>query len=112
MSKALLDQPTNTQTPVVHELPERDRRERRRPLLTPEITWSSLKQAFVMLRPDIQWKNPVMFVVEVGAFLTLLFVIEAALGNVASQVSLTYFIALDVWLFLDGALRELRDRGR
>ena len=28
----------------------------------------ALKQAFVMLRPDVQWKNPVMFVVEVGAF--------------------------------------------
>ena len=34
---------------------------------------AALKQSFVMLRPDIQWKNPVMFVVEVGAFLTLLF---------------------------------------
>ena len=61
---------------------------------------AALKQAFVMLRPDIQWKNPVMFVVEVGAFLTLLYLVRAALGASASQVSLTYFIALDVWLFL------------
>jgi len=61
---------------------------------------AALKQAFVMLRPDIQWKNPVMFVVEVGAFLTLLYLLRAALGASASQVSLTYFIALDVWLFL------------
>ena len=58
------------------------------------------KQAFVMLRPDIQWENPVMFVVEVGAVLTLLFVIQAALGQSSSQVPITYFIALDVWLFL------------
>ena len=36
------------------------------------------KQSFVMLRPDIQWKNPVMFVVEVGAVLTLLFVVAGA----------------------------------
>jgi len=60
----------------------------------------ALKQAFVMLRPDIQWENPVMFVVEVGAVLTLLFVIQAAFGHSSSQVPITYFIALDVWLFL------------
>ncbi len=30
---------------------------------------TALKQSFVMLRPDIQWKNPVMFVVEVGTVL-------------------------------------------
>jgi potassium-transporting ATPase ATP-binding subunit len=53
-----------------------------------------------MLRPDIQWANPVMFVVEVGAFLTLLFVVAAAMGQSASQVPITYFIALDAWLFL------------
>ncbi len=32
-----------------------------------------------MLRPDIQWKNPVMFVVEVGAILTLLYVFAASI---------------------------------
>ena len=53
-----------------------------------------------MLRPDLQWKNPVMFVVEVGAVLTLLFIVQAAFGHLASQVPLTYFIALDAWLFL------------
>ena len=53
-----------------------------------------------MLRPDIQWKNPVMFVVEVGAVLTLLFIIAAAWGGGTSQVSIGYFIALDAWLFL------------
>ena len=80
--------------------PGTPKRSRRQPLLTKETTLQALKQAFVMLRPDIQWKNPVMFVVEVGAFLTLLFVIEAAVGGAASQVPLTYFIALDAWLFL------------
>ena len=53
-----------------------------------------------MLRPDIQWANPVMFVVEVGAVLTLLFVIQSALGYSSSQVPLSYFVALDIWLFL------------
>ena len=53
-----------------------------------------------MLRPDVQWKNPVMFVVEIGAALTLLYIIQAALGFSSSSVSLTYFIALDIWLWL------------
>ncbi|MGO9579687.1 MAG: potassium-transporting ATPase subunit KdpB [Desulfobaccales bacterium] len=53
-----------------------------------------------MLRPDIQWKNPVMFVVEVGAFLTLLYVIQAALGSATSEVPISYFIWVDAWLFL------------
>ena len=33
-----------------------------------------------MLRPDIQWKNPVMFVVEVGTVLTLIYTIAKLLG--------------------------------
>jgi K+-transporting ATPase ATPase B chain len=41
-----------------------------------------------------------MFVVEIGAFLTLISVIQAAMGKSSSQVSISYFIALDVWLFL------------
>jgi K+-transporting ATPase ATPase B chain len=70
------------------------------PLLTAETGWAALKQSFVMLRPDIQWKNPVMFVVEVGAFVTLAYLLQAAIDHTASQLSLTYFIALDAWLFL------------
>ncbi|MBV8055368.1 MAG: HAD-IC family P-type ATPase, partial [Deltaproteobacteria bacterium] len=76
------------------------RRTRRIALFAPELMGPALRQAFVMLRPDIQWANPVMFVVEVGAFLTLLFVIGAAMGYSASQVPVGYFVALDIWLFL------------
>ncbi len=76
------------------------RRIKARKLLEKETTMAALKQAFVMLRPDIQWNNPVMFVVEVGAILTLLFIAKAALGDSASQVRMGYFIAVDAWLFL------------
>ena len=41
-----------------------------------------------------------MFVVEIGAVLTLLFIIQAAVSTSSSQVPITYFIALDFWLFL------------
>ena len=60
----------------------------------------ALKNAFLMLRPDIQWKNPVMFVVEIGAFLTLLFVIQMAWYREETLVPITYFIALFIWLLL------------
>ena len=40
-----------------------------------------------MLRPDIQWKNPVMFVVEVGAFLTLAYLVQALLGKFVAITS-------------------------
>jgi len=76
------------------------RRVKPRGLMERETGMAALKQAFVMLRPDIQWKNPVMFVVEVGALLTLLFIVQGAWGRQASQVPMTYFIALDAWLFL------------
>ena len=73
---------------------------RRRDLFSSDIVMTALKQSFIMLRPDVQWKNPVMFVVEIGAALTLLYIIQGALGFSSSSVSLTYFIALDVWLWL------------
>jgi K+-transporting ATPase ATPase B chain len=76
------------------------RRAKAQRLFAPGTVRPALKQAFVMLRPDIQWSNPVMFVVEVGAFLTLLFVIQAAIGHSSSLVPTTYFVALDAWLWL------------
>ena len=82
------------------EHPRPPRRIRSRKLFDPEIMRDALKQSFVMLRPDIQWSNPVMFVVEIGAVLTLLFIIQALVSTSASQVPITYFIALDFWLFL------------
>jgi K+-transporting ATPase ATPase B chain len=69
-------------------------------LFTSPLVRAALRQALVSLRPDIQWKNPVMFVVEIGAVLTLVFIIQMALGAAHSQAPLTYFIALDAWLFL------------
>ncbi len=39
-------------------------------LLDPKILWKSLPDAFKKLDPRVQLKNPVMFVVEIGAALT------------------------------------------
>jgi potassium-transporting ATPase ATP-binding subunit len=56
-------------------------------------------QSFAMLRPDIQWKNPVMFVVEIGTVLTMIFTVQQ-LAGAQSQVSVFYLIALDFWLLV------------
>ncbi len=73
---------------------------RHKPLFSADTAVPALKDAFVMLRPDVQWKNPVMFVVEVGAILTLLYIVMALLGKTGSQVPISYFVALDAWLFV------------
>src|ERR1700751_2006496 len=39
-------------------------------LLAPKILWKSLPDAFKKLDPRVQLRNPVMFVVEVGAAIT------------------------------------------
>ena len=85
------------------EAPQHPRPPRRvlsRNLFEPELVRQALKQAFVMLRPDIQWANPVMFVVEIGAILTALFIAQALLSTSVSQVPISYFVELDGWLFL------------
>ena len=74
--------------------------ERWQQLFSKPLAISALKQSFIMLRPDIQWQNPVMFVVEVGAILTLLFILRAVFGKATGPFSLGYFVALDIWLWL------------
>src|SRR2546421_7832813 len=85
--------------PSAQELKLTRRASRQYGLFAPHLLRAALKQSFVMLRPDIQWKNPVMFVVEVGTALSLLFTV-AALAGKGGRAPVTYLLALDVWLFL------------
>jgi K+-transporting ATPase ATPase B chain len=91
---------TNSELRLPNQAPIPPRRARGQALFAPEFLKPAIKEAFAMLRPDIQWQNPVMFVVEIGAVLTLLFVVQAAISQSSSQVSVGYFIALDIWLWL------------
>src|SRR5271156_6221762 len=75
------------------------RHSRRMSLFDPAMMLAALRQAFIMLRPDIQWKNPVMFVVEVGTVLTFIYTI-AALFGAGGQTSIAYLVLLDIWLLL------------
>jgi potassium-transporting ATPase ATP-binding subunit len=76
------------------------RASRKQGLFAPDLVQAALKHAFVMLRPDIQWKNPVMFVVEVGTILSILYTVAKILYPAEYKPTVLYLIALDVWLFL------------
>src|SRR5260370_14836680 len=69
---------------------------RARPLFDPEIVRRATKESFVKLNPRLVAKNPVMFVVEVGAALTTVFVIKDAFSH-ASSVFFGTQIALWLW---------------
>jgi K+-transporting ATPase ATPase B chain len=69
---------------------------RARPLFDPEILRRATVEAFVKLNPRIVAKNPVMFVVEVGAALTTLFVIKDALTGAGD---LLFGIQIALWLW-------------
>jgi K+-transporting ATPase ATPase B chain len=66
---------------------------------------ASLPDAFRKLDPRVMWRNPVMFVVEVGAALTTaLAIAEPFLGTAArtaaSPTSLAFIWSIAVWLWL------------
>ena len=69
---------------------------RARPLFDPEILGRAIKESFVKLNPRIVAKNPVMFVVEVGAALTTVFVIKDAITGVSGML---FGIQIALWLW-------------
>src|SRR5580692_5377340 len=93
---------------ITPEMPMPRRRSRAQALFAPELVW-----------PSVQWSNPVMFVVEIGSVLTLLFIVQALVSQSVSQVPISYFVALDFWLWLTvlfanfaTALAEARGRAQ
>jgi len=69
---------------------------RARPLFDPEILWRAIRESFVKLNPRIVAKNPVMFVVEVGAALTTVFVIKDAYTGTGD---LLFGVQIALWLW-------------
>jgi K+-transporting ATPase ATPase B chain len=73
------------------------RHSRKAGIFDPDLLKTAFVQSLVMLRPDIQWKNPVMFMVEIGTALTLVYTVAKLLGA-TSAASLSYLLSLDFWL--------------
>jgi len=87
---------------------------RSRPLFDPEIVGRAVRASFGKLNPITLLKNPVMFVVEVGAALTTLFLIRDVFTG-AAGIGFTLQIALWLWftvLFANFAEAMAEARGK
>lgn len=85
---------------TLHKKPTTIRRITRKPLWDKDTCKAALKKALLMLRPDLQWKNPVMFVVEIGTLLLFIEILFSLFGYKTTYLPLRYCITLDIWLFL------------
>ncbi len=87
---------------------------RARPLFDPEILRRATKESFVKLNPRMVAKNPVMFVVEVGAALTTVFVIKdvfTGAGGVFFGVQIAFWLWFTV-VFANFAEAMAEARGK
>jgi K+-transporting ATPase ATPase B chain len=66
-------------------------------LFTADMLVPSMRQAVKMLSPVSMIRNPVMFVAELGAVLTTLVTISAAISG---NANVGYFLAVSIWLWL------------
>src|SRR5579864_6449648 len=78
-------------------IPQRriERRPRARSLFDRDITLRAIADSFVKLSPRVQARNPVMFVCEVGALVTLLFFLR----DLVAQKPAGFDLAISVWLW-------------
>jgi K+-transporting ATPase ATPase B chain len=80
-------------------LASRSRKEtRRQSLFDPVLVRAALVRAVVMLRPDLLWRNPVMFVVEVGTVLSLVCLGVKLVDPTSTPAGLGYLVLLNAWL--------------
>jgi len=87
---------------------------RARPLFDPPIVKRALKDSFVKLNPRTMMKNPVMFVVEVGAVMTTILAARDIATGAASG-GFTFQITLWLWftvLFANFAEAMAEGRGK
>ena len=69
---------------------------RARPLFDPEILSRALKDSVLKLNPVTLMKNPVIFVVEIGAALVLLFLVRDV---VTGARAIGFELQIDLWLW-------------
>jgi K+-transporting ATPase ATPase B chain len=88
---------------------------RARPLFDPEIVRRATKESFVKLNPITLLKNPVMFVVEVGAALVTVFLLRDIFTGAAGKIGFQLQISLWLWftvLFANFAEAMAEARGK
>src|SRR5262245_12871144 len=88
--------PASAPTPIQESTLIPKKLVRARPLLDPEILRRATRDSFLKLNPMTLWKNPVIFVVEVGAALVLLLLIrDVAVGS----GDIGFELQIDLWLW-------------
>jgi potassium-transporting ATPase ATP-binding subunit len=88
---------------------------RARPLLDPEIVGRAGKDSLIKLNPATLMKNPVMFVVEVGAALVTVFLLRDVFAGHAGRQGFELQIAIWLWftvLFANFAEAMAEARGK
>jgi K+-transporting ATPase ATPase B chain len=92
------------------------KRDRNRSLLDPTILRPAIVSAFAKLDPRVQFKNPVMFIVEVGSVITtIIFVSDLLSGTAQKDVFFAGAIAFWLWftvLFANFAEALAEGRGK
>ena len=94
--------------PSVVEAKTARRISRRQGLFAPDLLKTALVRSFVMLRPDIQWKNPVMFTVEVGTVLSILYTVAKIWSTRSLRADARIPDRPGRVAVPDGAVRQLR----
>ncbi len=83
----------STQTTLTHaqSIPVRS-------MYDPAFIKPAIVESFKRLAPQVQWRNPVMFVCYIGAILTLGLYGQALLGQ--GEAPANYILAVSVWLWI------------
>ena len=68
-----------------------------RSMFEPSFVKPAIVEAFRRLAPQLQWKNPVMFVCYIGAILTTCLGIQAVIG--IGEAPAGYILAVSLWLW-------------
>src|SRR5947207_3259297 len=109
MSTAILNTPA--EQPAVNLI---SKAKRARPLFDPPIVKRAIRDSCVKLSPKTLWKNPVMFVVEIGAALTTI-LLARDVAIKARSVGFDLQITLWLWftvLFANFAEAMAEGRGK
>src|ERR1039458_10239752 len=91
----VIEPPPSTSSYVTEPLLISKKAVRARPLLDPPIVKRAIRDSFVKLHPRLMMKNPVMFVVEVGAAMTTLEIVK----DLAMGVNIGFTFQITLWLW-------------
>ncbi len=70
---------------------------KQRAIFEPALVRTALLDAVKKLDPRVQWRNPVMFVVYLGSWLTTLIWLDILSGHTTGSAMFTGSIALWLW---------------